>query len=52
MLFNMQLKSILPTPSTANEQSKEIEALRKERDNLADETKGLKVGFSNFLTPN
>lgn len=42
-LFNMQLKSSLPTPSTADEQSKEIESLRKERDNLIDETKGLKV---------
>ncbi|KAI6191205.1 Transforming acidic coiled-coil-containing protein 3 [Aphelenchoides bicaudatus] len=48
-LFNMKLKSTLPTPSTADEQTKEIEALRKERDNLADETKGLKASYSSLF---
>lgn len=35
----MKLKSALPTPCTAEEQIKEIEALRKERDNLIEELK-------------
>lgn len=45
----MKLKSALPTPSTADEQLKEIEVLRNERDNLVDELKGLKSSYSSLF---
>ncbi|KAI6205904.1 hypothetical protein M3Y94_00845100 [Aphelenchoides besseyi] len=49
MIFSMKLRSVLPTPSTAADQTKEIEELRKERDNLCDETKGLKASYANLF---
>lgn len=45
----MKLRSALPTPSTADEQNKEIEVLRNERDNLVEELKGLKASYSSLF---